>query len=642
MNADASRVLTNSIDNTAILWDARSGNELRKYHFWNATLSRDGRQILATTLGDRGVFLLDAQSGKQLKEFWHVDQVNFVRFSDDGNRILTACRDKTAVLWNAAAAEILKIIKIGELRDLRLSSDGRRFLSLIYGNGESEVQLWDAESGKVLWEVEREFRFVEAIALSADGRRTLLAVAKDAVLRDSENGEVLQTFKGHSDGITCVSLCDDSRLAATGSEDKSVILWNTETGAQLHKLIGHSDEIQKVLISADGRRVLTSAGGKELLLWDTENGKRLQSFDSHASVVNQVSLADSGSRILTGSDDKTASLWDLSAGKKQRTFSRHDKAVTSVDLSADGRRALSGSKDKTAILWDTDAGNVVQTFKGHESEINSVALGHDGRRAVTGSSDDKAILWNTETGAKVQTFEDIGIIRSVALSRDGRRVATSSFVPMLWDTQTGAEIRRFVGHEHNVMAALMSDDATRIISGSMDFTAILWRSETGEIIRQFKHHMPSTRGVAISADGHRLLINSFAVDGDLNKVLLVDAETGKELQSFEGHTAQINCVLLSRDLRRVVTSSEDGTVRIWDAESGRQLAALLSLGGGRDWLAVTPDGYFDGSENGRQRVSYRKAGTLEFVPLEVVRERFKRPGLLSKAWKGDEFRKCAS
>src|SRR5262249_38150321 len=53
---------------------------------------------------------------------------------------------------------------------------------------------------------------------------------------------------------------------------------------------------------------------------------------------------------------------------------------------------------------------------------------------------------------------------------------------------------------------------------------------------------------------------------------------------------------------------------------------------------VTPDGYFDASENGARHISYRIAGTLELVPLERYRKQFERPGLLPMIFKGEDYR----
>jgi WD40 repeat protein len=117
--------------------------------------------------------------------------------------------------------------------------------------------------------------------------------------------------------------------------------------------------------------------------------------------------------------------------------------------------------------------------------------------------------------------------------------------------------------------------------------------------------------------------------------ILWNARTGEKLQTFAGHTSIVETGAISADGKRIFTGSTDGTVRIWDAETGKELAALYAIDGGNDWLVVTPDGHFDGSEGGIKLVSYRIAGTIDFVSperLEELRKENRRPGLLAEVW----------
>ena len=90
----------------------------------------------------------------------------------------------------------------------------------------------------------------------------------------------------------------------------------------------------------------------------------------------------------------------------------------------------------------------------------------------------------------------------------------------------------------------------------------------------------------------------------------------------------------SPDGRRLATGSEDGTTRLWDLATGDELARLISLDQGADWLVVTPEGLFDGSEGGRQRVAFRVGGGLDVVPVDRFFQDFYRAGLLADLARG--------
>src|SRR5206468_2461103 len=105
--------------------------------------------------------------------------------------------------------------------------------------------------------------------------------------------------------------------------------------------------------------------------------------------------------------------------------------------------------------------------------------------------------------------------------------------------------------------------------------------------------------------------------------------TGARLRELKGHADWVTSVTFSPDGRRLLTGSRDGTTCLWDVATGEELARLLSLDEGKDWMVVTPDGLFDGSAGGRQLVAYRIGGALTLVPVDRFFQDFYRPGLLA-------------
>ena len=74
---------------------------------------------------------------------------------------------------------------------------------------------------------------------------------------------------------------------------------------------------------------------------------------------------------------------------------------------------------------------------------------------------------------------------------------------------------------------------------------------------------------AFSPDGQRIVTAS-----DDNSARIWDAATGKQIAALQGHTDRVRSAAFSPDGRRIVTASDDNTARIWDAATGKQIAAL--------------------------------------------------------------------
>lgn len=110
-------------------------------------------------------------------------------------------------------------------------------------------------------------------------------------------------------------------------------------------------------------------------------------------------------------------------------------------------------------------------------------------------------------------------------------------------------------------------------------------------------------------------------------IVLWDTETGKRLRSLQGDGVPM---AFSPDGRWLVGWSQTRHVTVWNVDAGQQLVRLLTLDNGKRWLAVTPDGHFDGSPKGRQTLAFRIGDGLDIVPVERFQDEYYRPGLLKK------------
>jgi WD40 repeat protein len=397
-------------------------------------------------------------------------------------------------------------------------------------------------------------------------------------------------------------------------------------------------EIRRVKVAvkfADGtadERLVDVSAGQRLQVPVPQPGPEKASVIGMQPLVpiNSAAVSRDGRYIAVGLDDRTVVLWDTAVGRPVRTLTGHQKAVLSVAFSPDGKHLASGSADTTAILWNVEAGTPVRTYKGHSGAIVSLAFGPDGERFLTGSPDGTAILWNTATGEPVHTLKSRGIL-GVAYSPDGNTLATASvdFTATLWDAKTGKSNVVLRGHREDVNCIAFSADSRRVVTGSSEDLGAVWDAASGKRITPTVRHTNNVHSAAFSTDGRRV------ITGEREElVMMCDAANGAHVRTFVGHSAEIFSIIPMPDGRTMLTASRDGTARLWDLATGRELLSLTTDGTRKTWAVASPDGLFDGSETGRRVLGYRfpKLGGGEID--QYFAEGF-RPGLLAEVWRGE-------
>lgn len=119
------------------------------------------------------------------------------------------------------------------------------------------------------------------------------------------------------------------------------------------------------------------------------------------------------------------------------------------------------------------------------------------------------------------------------------------------------------------------------------------RREVGEI-RRFKGHAGFVWSVAFSSDNQHVFSAAGLVnrEGEVEDCTIRrwDVATGQGSLILAGHTQIVRSIVITRDGRRAVSGSDDGTVRVWDLLDGRQLSSFREDGaGGVAAVALTPD-----------------------------------------------------
>jgi len=370
-----------------------------------------------------------------------------------------------------------------------------------------------------------------------------------------------------------------------------------------------------------------------------------------AQLVVKLAVSPKNNHVLVGSSRRFYNLWDISTGQKLRSF----KVTSSLTNYAvrmtiglfffpDGTKALLRFRGRINI-WDIETGRKLKEFP--KTFWMGMAVSQDGRFALAIDGGMRSLsLFDLETGEIIRKLEGhsdsgwfSGWISSVDISPDGKYgISTGADTTVrLWDLETGKELHRFIGHQRWVWSVEFSPDGRYALSGGSDETLRLWDVETGKLIRTFTGHQDTIYHVTFSSNGKLALSGSYDAT-----VRLWDVSTGKTLKVFKGHSEGftsgigqpgVHGVGFTSD-NRYALSAGDASLRIWDIASGREVAMMISFED-EEWLAITPEGYYNSSPNGHKYMRLLRGEKA--YSMEQFYDVFYRPDIVAAKLKGEDI-----
>jgi WD40 repeat protein len=237
-----------------------------------------------------------------------------------------------------------------------------------------------------------------------------------------------------------------------------------------------------------------------------------------------------------------------------------------VALSADARIAISKTRDSPMLSWDAQNCRVLREIGGrHGDEIH---ISEKGKRALVGQFGGDPQLWEIETSKHIRTFcpRMDTTSWSVSLSGDGRRVAyADSDTVIVWDAETGRPFPLLKGHTGEVTAVRLSHDGSTLLSAAHgDRSLILWEVARGCISKKLEGLSDTV--YAMYLDSRYWLAVTGAADG---VVALWDLERGRTLLQTGVHADKVTGVSISAYGQRILSCSDDKTVRLSSAKADR-------------------------------------------------------------------------
>jgi WD40 repeat protein len=516
---------TDTAKNTVQFWDVATGTVTASTTFAaglrrsipedNLAYSPDGR-ILAVASADP-VLLFDSSTGRQMSEL-RLDHsrladntIDTLRFTPDGSALLTGDH-------------------FGKICLSRLKKDGSLDSTVSFSPGS-------------------ESNAIGRLAVHPDGKR-FLSASQDSVIRLWDiNFRLQRSWRVHERGVFGLAFSPDGGRFASYSPHEGILIWDTAgpvTGA-LPASAGKG--LTDLATSPDGS--VLALGRVKSHLNDHPQG---WSQDAEVEIYDAATIRSL--RIL----DKTSLIrprgpGDIRIFLKRIAFSPDGRRLAAVDAVKDPKPVMTGNRaivqnavPTPATVRVLDVGGAGEVFR-LEQAGEQVAFSPDGRWIATladprlgqGAKGGPVRFWDAGTGKPAFTFEQTGEQGTfLTFSPDGKLLALGGGkVTLLRVSDTGLE----PVHSFDEQAACLtfSPNGRYLAAAHLHGEVFLWDVASGNLV----HHIRQLRGGRFQQDG------------------LVE-----QLGQTPGWLA------FSPDSALLAYAMDDGTVRVWDLESGQDVLVL--------------------------------------------------------------------
>lgn len=498
------------------------------------------------------------------------DRVIAAAFTPDGRNLMTAAADGSVSSWDVRCGRELSRLEIqGGLVGASFNAE-----SVIILAADGSAQLWNLRKGQFVSRLLAPESRASFVLFSPDGARIIITCSDGNVwIFSGETWSEWTVLRGHEGAVDHASFSADGKRVVTAGADGTARIWDPSSRDLVTVIYGHERKIDFATFSRDGSLIVTASGDRNARVWDALRGEELVTLSGHTSKVWHASFSEDAERIVTSGQDNTARIWDTRSGAETCSLVGHGDWVRMALFSHDASRVLTASYDGTARIWDARTGREQTVLVGHEGNISHAGFSPDGSLVVTTSKDGSARIWASSSGYELGILEghEAGVTH-VEFAPGGRELLTAGddATARIWDVPSGTGKAVLADHRNSIGVACFSGDGRRILTAGGDESCWVWKWPSGERLPgPLGGH--SIRCAALGPLAERAV--TAALDGSMR---IWEAESGRLLTDVRVHAGRIEHAVFDPSGTRVLTASVDGTARVSDAATG---AALLLLQG---------------------------------------------------------------
>lgn len=318
---------------------------------------------------------------------------------------------------------------------------------------------------------------------------------------------------------------------------------------------GHGNPVTDAWWSPSNERVVSVAADPHI--WDSRvsASSPLQTLPGARASYYSVRWSADSSTIVTGSDDNAALVFDARTLALRSTL-RHPDIVTKVEIDSTGSWLFTRCDDNRVRVFNLPSTTPRATHNAG-STLDDMSINATATRVVLAALE--ARVYGRSVGLPLTYNQQTTGVISGAFSPDGSTICTIGGDASIhvWKSDSAKRIWSASSPREGVRSVVYSADGTRIAVGMADSTVTVWNAATGALVTTLRGYRGAVRMVAFTPDGAYV-----AGASDDNFARVHEVATGRVVASLQ-HGDDVLIVRWDRKGERLLTTSRDGTARIW-------------------------------------------------------------------------------
>jgi WD40 repeat protein/DNA-binding XRE family transcriptional regulator len=439
-----------------------------------------------------------------------------------------------------------------------------------------------------------------SLAVNPDGI-TMATGGQDGFIKvwQVQDGQQALAWQGHQAKVTDLAYSPDGRFLASAGLDGKVHLWQASSKQLLHTWLLVQGGAFSVAFSPDGK--LLAAGGEgSAWIWNANSFEEVHSLPGHNVAVSGIGFSPDGELLSTIDSSGLPRLWEVSSGDLLYIDSGIQTASimrSGTDFSPSGNRwAYASGKNLAKIRQIREPLSIMQTsifpdrfLIGHSAPVMDTVFSPDGTQIATGSMDGTARLWDATTGESLITLSGHTLpVTHLAFLAGGKNLATTSQdnTTRIWDISPAGnrEVLTFVDPQVPGIESVTYSPDGRLLSTIASIYSIVHDATTGEVISETPTSFTSGSST-ISPDGKYLAV--YNPDGSTR---IKELTSGKELLRLDNSLGILPPIAASPDGTRLAVAGQTGEVQIFDLATGSRQLTFPAHPGSILSINFSPDG----------------------------------------------------